>query len=165
MEATDGSNRECMCRLCAKRKEEVKGMQLEEQVMAAVCHAVSAGYANMVRRADGLQNAAGLFEGLHNMHNKCNPKQYCSSKRLRTLQGAIKQIEGLDGLSGKCTAQLKRLRNLLAMGKAKDGAQTKDGQGQGDSSKVKVKRKRDKDSLGSTNKEKKTKKQKDLALE
>ena len=94
----------------------MRGMKLEEQVMLAVCHAVSAGYANMVRRTDGIQNAAALLEALHVVHDKAPAVTYCSSKHLRSLQGAITQVEALDGISGKSTAQLKRLRNLLQMG-------------------------------------------------
>lgn len=160
-------NVEGECRLCVKRKDVVRGMKVEEKALLAVCHAVSAGYANMVRRADGLQNAAGVFEGLRTVHDKAEPKQYCSSKHLRTLQGAIKQVEGLDGLSGKCNAQLKRLRNLLGMGakevQPKEAAQPKDVQEKDDSSKVKVKRKRDKDTASTDKQEKKSKKQEDLA--
>lgn len=147
-----------MCRLCAKRKEVIRGMKLEDQVILTVCHAVSAGYANVGRRADGLQNAALLLDGLHNVHDKCFPKQYCSSKRLRTLQGAVKQVEGVDGLSGKCRAQLKRLRNLLGMGESHtDTQQPQHAQEIQDIVKAKTKRKRDNASPAHGKQEKKSK--------
>jgi hypothetical protein len=109
-----------MCRLCSKRKAAVRALRLEDKSLLAVCHAVSAGYSNMSRRADALQNASALFEALRSLHDKSDPKQFCSSTHLRTLQVAIKQVEGLDGISKKCTGHLNRLRSLLGMNKAKE---------------------------------------------
>jgi hypothetical protein len=146
--------------LCAKRKEVVRELKLEEKVLHAVCHAVSAGHASMPRRADALQHAAGLFEGLHNLNGKSNPEQFCSSKQLRTLQVAIKQVEGLDDISGRCTAQLKRLRNLLGMGTEKEAQKRVRTEVQAGSGKVKVKRKRDRDSVKSDQKPSEEKKEK-----
>ena len=135
-------------------------MKLEEPALLAVCHAVSAGYANMARRADGIQNAAGLLEALCTLHDKAPADTYCCSKQLRTLRAAIKQVEGMEGLGGKSTAQLKRLRNLLGMGSREGAEEVQGAEAKSASSKAKVKRKREKEAASGVKEEKKSPKKK-----
>lgn len=158
-----------MCRLCAKRKEVIRGMKLEDQVALVLCHAVSAGYSNMPRRAEGLHDAAGLFDGLLMIHDRADPSTYCSSKHLKTISLALKQVEGLDGLTAKCKAHITRLNSLLQAKGPKEKSTKVDKSSKGDSvkdkskEKVKRKREREKDPGAATVKDKTKKlKQKDL---
>lgn len=101
-----------LCRSSGADREALRALELDGEVAEAVSSVASGGFSSGLRWAEALSAAAGMLQGLHDVHGKRALRDVVPSKHAQ-LQAAVKHGLSADELPAKCATQLNRIRVLL----------------------------------------------------